>query len=114
MPPPEEAEEEEALAGELEAEADRAASKLQATTRGRNSRRDVAEMRPEQALDLLEYEQAMSEAHAQVERRRRGGRADEEEAEGLGWNAGPRRGAGEGLTEEEAEKERMNVACDAI
>ena len=56
----------------------------------------------------------MSEAHAQVERRRRGGRADEEEAEGLGWNAGPRRGAGEGLTEEEAEKERMNVACDAI
>jgi len=51
VPPPEEAEEEEALAGELEAEADRAASKLQATTRGRNSRRDVAEMRPEQALD---------------------------------------------------------------
>ena len=56
----------------------------------------------------------MSEAHAQVERRRRGGRADEQEAEGLGWNAGPRRGAGEGLTEEEAEKERMNVAYDAI
>ena len=51
-PPPKEHDEEEGLAEQLEAEADRAASKLQATARGRNSRRDVAAMRPEQALGL--------------------------------------------------------------
>ena len=71
-------------------------------------------MRPEQALDLLEYEQAMNEVHSQVEHKRRGGRGGERETEGLGWNAGARRGAGEGLTKEEAADEKMTVAYDAI
>ena len=72
-------------------------------------------MRPEQALDLLEYEQAMNEVHDQVERRRsanRGGGGGG--GEGLGYSAGARRGAGEGLTEEEAVDEEMKVAYDAI
>ena len=75
----------------------------------------MAGMRPEQALDLLEYEQAMNEVHDQVERRRsanRGGGGGG--GEGLGYSAGARRGAGEGLTEEEAVDEEMKVAYDAI
>ena len=75
----------------------------------------MAGMRPEQALDLLEYEQAMNEVHDQVERRRsanRGGGGGG--GEGLGYSAGARRGAGEGLTEEEAVDEGMKVAYDAI
>ena len=76
-------------------------------------------MRPEQALDLLEYEQAMNEVHDQVERRRSanrggGGGGGGGGGEGLGYSAGARRGAGEGLTEEEAVDEEMKVAYDAI
>ena len=116
LPPPQE-ESDGWLAAQHEAEAEEAlaASKLQATTRGRNSRRDVAAMRPEQALDLLEYEQAMGEVHSQVEHKRRGGGGGGGgEVEGLGYSAGARRGAGEGLTEQEAEDEKMTVAYDAI